>query len=228
VPRAERDAVYVGLNDRDPAWHDLYKVRISTGERTLVRQNTERLTEWLFDNKDRLRLASRSTRSGDKEIVRVDADGKSTKIYSCSVFENCNPIRFNKDNRRVYMISNKGAGVDLARLVLFDPKTGKEEPVESDPVSRVDLEYAAFSKVTDELIFTLYTDDRQRLYFKDRSFEKDYKFLQVKLPNREISFDSSTSDEMTWLISALGDFHAVRFPRSNEFIRSGCLRLLAC
>lgn len=205
VPRAEPDAVYVGLNDRDPAWHDLYKVEISTGERTLVRQNTERLTDWLFDNKDQLRLATRSTKSGDKEVLRVDADGKFTKVYSCSVFETCKLNRFNKDNRRVYMISNKGAGVDLASLVLFDPETGKEEVVESDPMRRVDLDGAAFSTVTGELIFTGYTDDRQRLYFKDRTFEKDYKFLQKKLPNREIFFDSSTADEMTWLISAVSD-----------------------
>jgi dipeptidyl aminopeptidase/acylaminoacyl peptidase len=205
VPRAEPDAVYVGLNERDPAWHDLYKVKISTGERALVRQNTERLTDWIFDNKDGLRLATRSTRSGDKEVLRVDADGKFTKVYSCSVFETCNVSRFNKDNRRVYMVSNKGAGVDLSRLVLFDPETGKEETVESDPMSRVDLDGAAFSTVTDELVFTGYFDDRQRLYFKDKAFEKDYKFLQKKLPNREIYFDSTTADEMTWLISAVSD-----------------------
>jgi dipeptidyl aminopeptidase/acylaminoacyl peptidase len=205
VPRAEPDAVYVGLNERDPAWHDLYKVKISTGERTLVRQNTERLTDWVFDNKDELRLATRSNRNGDKEVVRVDPDGKFTKVYSCSVFETCNPSRFHKDNRRVYMISNKGAGVDLSRLVLFDPETGKEEVVESDPMRRVDLDGAAFSVVNGELIFTGYVDDRQRLYFKDKAFEKDYKFLQKKLPNREIWFDSTTADEMTWLITAASD-----------------------
>ncbi len=205
VPRTEPDAVYVGMNDRDPAWHDLYKLKISTGERTLVRQNTERLSGWLFDNKDQLRLAMRSTKSGDKEVLRVDADGKFTKVYSCSVFETCNPIHFNKDNRRVYMISNKGEGVDLTRLVLFDPETSKEEPVESDPMSRVDLDDAVFSDVTDELVFTVYVDDRQRLYFKDKKLAEDYKFLQKKLPKSEITFDSPTKDEMTWLISAFSD-----------------------
>jgi dipeptidyl aminopeptidase/acylaminoacyl peptidase len=205
VPRAEPDAVYVGLNERDPAWHDLYKVKISTGERALIRQNTERLTGWLFDNKDGLRLATRSTRSGDKEVLRMDADGKFAKVYSCNVFESCSLNRFHKDNRRVYMNTNKGEGVDLARLVLFDPETGREEVVESDPMRRVDLDGAAFSAVTDELVFTGYFDDRQRLYFKDRALEKDYKLLQKKLPNREISFDSTTTDEMTWLISAVSD-----------------------
>jgi dipeptidyl aminopeptidase/acylaminoacyl peptidase len=205
VPRSEPDAIYVGLNDRDPAWHDLYKVKISTGERTLVRQNTERLTGWVFDNKDQLRLATRSTKTGDNEILRVDADGKFTKVYSCSVFETCSPIHFNKDNRRVYMTTNKGEAVNLVRLVLFDPETGKEEAVESDPVNRVDLNDVAFSDISDEPLYSLYIDDRQRYYFKDKTLGADYKLLQKKLPNREFSFDSSTKDETTWLISAFSD-----------------------
>jgi len=205
VPRSDPDSVYVGLNDREPAWHDLYKVKISTGERTLIRQNTDRLTGWVFDNKDTLRLATRTPPSGDTEILRFDADGKSTKVYSCTVFETCNPISFDKDNRRVYMVSNKGDGVDFVRLVLFDPETGKEEAVESDPMGRVDLNNAFFSEVSNDLVFTQYIDDRRRYYFKDKAFEADYKLLQAKLPNREITFDSSTKDEMTWLITAFSD-----------------------
>ena len=30
VPQSDPDALYVGINDRDKAWHDLYKVKIST------------------------------------------------------------------------------------------------------------------------------------------------------------------------------------------------------
>ena len=43
------DVVYIGLNDRDKAWHDLYELKISTGEKTLIRQNTERIAGWNFD-----------------------------------------------------------------------------------------------------------------------------------------------------------------------------------
>ena len=93
VPRSEPDIIYVGLNDRDKSWHDLYKVRISTGERTLVRKNTDRITGWIFDLKDQLRLATRSADNGDTEILRVDDKG-FTKIYSCDVLETCEPIQF--------------------------------------------------------------------------------------------------------------------------------------
>jgi len=75
VPRSEPDSLYVALNDRDKAWHDLYKVRISTGERTLMRQNNDHITGWVFDLKDQLRMATRVADNGDTEVLRVDDKG---------------------------------------------------------------------------------------------------------------------------------------------------------
>ena len=204
VPRSEPDAIYVGLNDRDKAWHDLYKVKISTGERTLVRQNTERITSWIFDLKDQLRLATRSAENGDTEVLTVSDKG-FTKVYSCNVFESCGPVQYHKDGQRVYFLTNKGPALDLIQLVLFNPTTGKEELVESDPLKRVDFGNASFSEVTDELIATSYNDDRNRIYWKDKSFEADYKLLQKKLPGKEVSFSDSTKDERLWLITAFSD-----------------------
>lgn len=204
VPRSEPDIVYVGLNDRDKAWHDLYKVRISTGERTLLRKNTDRITGWIFDLKDQLRLATRSADNGDTEILRVDDKG-FTKIYSCDVLETCGPVRFHKDGKRFYLQTNKGAAENLVKLVLMDAETGKEELVERDPGDRVDFEDAQFSEVSDELIATVYQYEKRRVYWKDKAFEADYKFIESKLPGNEINFSSHTRDEKLWLISANSD-----------------------
>jgi dipeptidyl aminopeptidase/acylaminoacyl peptidase len=203
VPRTEPDVIYVGLNDRDPAWHDLYKIKISTGEKTLVRKNSERITGWIFDLKDQLRMATRAADNGDTEVLRVDDSG-FTKVYSCNVFESCGPVRYHKDGKRVYFITNKG-NIDLTRLELFDPASGKEELVESDPLNRVDFGNPSFSEVTDELVATSYDDDRERIYWKDKGFEADYKLLKNKLPGREIGFVSGTKDERLWLIVASSD-----------------------
>ena len=204
VPRSEPDAIYVGLNDRDKAWHDLYKVKISTGERTLIRQNTERIVGWTFDLKDQLRLALRVADNGDTEILRVDDKG-FTKVYSCNVFESCGPSRYHKDGQRVYFVTNKGAGSDLVKLELFDPATGKEELVESDPLNRVDLGDVSFSEVTDELILTNYEDERYRIYWKDKSYEADYKLLQKQFPGKEIDLSSLTKDERLALVAVHSD-----------------------
>ncbi len=204
VPKTDPDIIYIGLNDRDASWHDLYKVRISTGERTLIRKNTERISGWVFDLAGQLRLATRIADNGDTEVLRVDPDGFTT-VYSCTVFESCGPVRFHKDGQRVYMVTNKGDNIDLVRLTLFDPKTGKEDLVESDPLNRVDLASPIFSDLTDELIGTIYLDDRPRVYFREKSYKADYDLLKKQLAGKEITFGSSTKDEQLYLVTASSD-----------------------
>jgi dipeptidyl aminopeptidase/acylaminoacyl peptidase len=204
VPKNDPDTVYIGLNERDKAWHDLYRLKLSTGEKMLVRKNTERITGWMFDLQGNLRLATRSAENGDTEILRVDSD-KFTKIYSCDVFESCDLIRFEKDGKRAYLDTNKGADVDLSALVLLDPETGKTERVESDPLEKVDFGGAVFSEATDRLAITSYQDDHVRRYFRDKSFAADFEWLGGKFPGRDVSRASSTLDEQVWLVSAFSD-----------------------
>jgi dipeptidyl aminopeptidase/acylaminoacyl peptidase len=203
VPRNQPDTLYIGLNDRDPAWHDLYRLSISTGKRELLRKNTERVSSWVFDNAGALRLAVRTTDAGDTELLRVDEQAM-TPVYTCSVLEACGPVHFDKDNAKVYLETSKGEG-DLSRLVLFDPATQAETLVESDPLGRVDFGTALFSDKTDALIATVYTDEKDRIYFKDKEYASGYALLQKKLPGKEIEFGSSTADEQRWLVSASSD-----------------------
>lgn len=203
VPKKQPDTIYVGLNDRDAAWHDLYRVTISTGARELLRQNTERIAGWVFDLDGQLRLALRIADNGDTDILRVDADGFK-KVYSCTVFESCGPQRFHKEGKRVYLETNKGTP-DLTRLVLFDPATGAEELVESDPLGRVDFGNAAFSEASEELVLTTYEDERTRYYFHDKAIEADYRLLRSKCPGKEVNVSSASADDQLWLVAATSD-----------------------
>ena len=203
ISKLDPDVIFVGLNDRDKAWHDVYRVRISTGERTLVRKNTEKIAGWEFDLKDQVRLAVHVTDSGDQELLRVDGD-KFTKIYTCTVFENCNTVRFHKDGQRVYATTDHG-DVDLSRLVLMDVATGKEELVESDPLKRVDFGGASFSEVTDELVMTSYTDEKTRRYYHDKTLAADYKWLEKRFPGKQVGRGSRTLDDQIWLVTISSD-----------------------
>jgi dipeptidyl aminopeptidase/acylaminoacyl peptidase len=202
APKTDPDIVYIGLNDRDKAWHDLYRLKISTGEKTLMRKNTERITGWVFDVKGNLRLATRSADNGDTEILRVDADS-FTKIYSCSVFETCGPLHFLPDGSRAYIETNKGT--NLISLALMDPATGETQIVESDPENKVDFGGAMFSEATDELVGTSYYYDREKRLFRDKHFAADYKWLEKRLPGMEIGMESRTRDEQVWLVTASSD-----------------------
>ena len=183
VPKSDPDIVYIGLNDRDKAWHDLYRLRISSGTKELVRKNTERITGWVFDLKGQLRMATRSAENGDTEFLRVDSDG-FTKIYSCSVFEQCSPLQFQPGDQRLYIESNKGT--DLTSLELLDPQTGKAEMVESDPLGKVDFGGALFSEADDELVETWYIAARAKTYYKSKAFGDDVHWIEHKFPDHEI------------------------------------------
>jgi len=203
VPKSKPDILYIGLNDRDPRWHDLYELHLSTGEKTLVRKNTEKIAGWEFDNDGNLRLAVRTSQAGDTEILRVDPEGFK-QIYNCTVLEGCRVAGFDEANKLVYLITNKGS-LDLTELDLLDPTTGATTKVESDPEKRVDLGRVQRSDVDYRMLFTQYEDDRVRLYFKDKAFEKEYHWLQTKLPDKEIAFGARSKDENIWIVIAHND-----------------------
>lgn len=203
VPKHSPDVIYVGLNDRDPSWHDLYEVKVSTGERKLLRKNTEKISGWMMDLTGKLRLATRTADNGDTEILRV-TDAGFEPVYNCTVFESCGPLQFHRDNARMYMVTNRGEP-DLMRLVLFDPQTKKEELVEADPQNQVDFGGAVFTEKTDELVATSYVGDTTRMYFRDKAFGADYQEIRKKLAGKEVAIGGSTADDRKWMIIASGD-----------------------
>ena len=204
VPESTPGQIMVGLNDRDAQWHDVYQLDIATGERTLVLENTMNLSGFQFDLDGDLRLATRTTDDGSTEVLRVDEGDALTSVYTCSVEETCYPVRFHKDGEQIYMVTNKGDR-DLTALVLFDPQTMEETPVESDPEGEVDFGGAEFSDVTDELVATYYVGDRLRIYPKSEQLEADLATLRAKLPEGEIYLGSATEDETLHIVSVQRD-----------------------
>ncbi len=203
TPEVTPRQILVGLNDRDPRWHDVYRLDLDTGERTLLLKNEAELAGFEFDLEGRLRLALRVTEDGGSEILRVDGE-HLTPVYRCSVEETCTTVRFHRNGRQVYLITNRGEH-DKTALVLFDPETGQETLVERDPEGQVDFGGAIFSDQTEELVATYYVGDRMRVYPKDATFAQDLEFLRTQLPEGELYFGSATEDERLVLVTVQRD-----------------------
>jgi len=200
VPENRPGEMIVGMNDRDATYHDVYRVDIATGERELLIENTQKVGTWVYDLDGNVRLAVRQLDDGGTEILRVDGD-ELVQVYSCAFGESCFPSRFHKDGERTYMVTNKGEDVDLTKLVLFNPETGEEEFVESDPEGRVDFSGGVFDEDTEELIATVYVGDRTRIYPREKKIEKDLERLRKEFPDAEFNLQSSTEDMRLHLIS---------------------------
>lgn len=205
VSKKNPDILMVGLNDRDPAYHDLYKLEISTGKLTLMFKNTEKINGWDFDWDEKLRLASKTLDNGNSQILKVNDDNTFTPIYETDILETAYVAGWTKDNSQIYLVSNKGDDTNLTALYKMNLSTLKTELVEKDPENKVDFGGVFFSDVTKEMILTKYTDAKSRRYWKNKKWEEAYKFLKSKFPGREVSMGSNTKDEKKFLVSTYGD-----------------------
>lgn len=204
LPKNTPNSIIVGLNDRNPQLHDVYRLNLTTGERELLIKNDKNIVGWTADLEGNIRLAVRQTSDGGTEILRVEGE-KLVPVYTCSFEETCAPIRFHKDGKRVYMVTNKGNDVDLTRLVLFNPETKDSELVDVDPQNQVDFAGPIFSEATDELIATFYVGDRLRIYPKNEEFARNLAFLQKELPEGDLALQSVTNDDRLYLVAVRSD-----------------------
>jgi dipeptidyl aminopeptidase/acylaminoacyl peptidase len=203
-PEKTPDIIYIGLNDRDERYHDLYRLHLSTGERELIFENTEGYGGYIFDLDGNFRLLQKTTDDGGTEYFRKDGDNIVSIIKSTND-ESVGVVQFDKDGRHVYLDTNIGDDVDLSRLTLFDIETGEEKVVESDPKKEVDFGGAIFSNKTKDLLATYYVGDRLRIEFHDKDFEKAYKDLKKKLPKGDIYLGSTTNDDRYWMVAVTSD-----------------------
>ena len=202
VPDNTPNEIIIGLNDRNPQYHDVYRLNIQSGEKELLRKNTTGVAGWIADHEGNIRLAVRKTDDGGTELLQVMPDTLN-QIMKVSFEESLNPIRFHKNNKEVYLSTNQGR--DLSALYLMNPQTGEREMVHSDPEKEVDFGGAIFSNESDELLATVYTGERQRVYPMDDTFKKDYAFLSSELPDGEINFTSHNSSDRYWLVNVEQD-----------------------
>lgn len=148
------ESIMVGMNDRDAKWHDLYRVDLASGKRTLVQKNTGSLDAYLLDGGYQLRYATRATDDAGRELLVPDGDGwKSVDRIPFEDVTNTAPEGLTEDGKTLYMQDSRNRdtaalyAIDTAsntRTLLFenpradvgatlnDPKTGAVQAVSTD------------------------------------------------------------------------------------------------
>ncbi len=207
VSKKNPDVLMIGINDRDKAWHDLYQLNISTGALKLIYENKDRITGYDFDWNETLRVLSRTDEKGNTTMLRIDEGNVLTPIYETNVDESAYIAGWNEDNSKCYLVTNKG-DLDLSTLFLMDPKTKALTKMEGDPLNKVDFGALSLDQNTHKIISTSYTDDKKRIYWKDKTWEANYNYLIKKFPGREVDFQSATDDYKKFLVAVWGDKYA--------------------
>ena len=204
VSKKDPDMMMIGINDRDKAWHDLYRLKISTGKLTKILENDYRYVGFEFDWEEKMRIAYRSDEDGMSQIIRIDDDGSYKEIYSTNLQESAYIANWTSNSKECYLITNKG-NINLSTLYRMNPETGEMSLVESDPLDKVDFGRLWVNNHTRKIISTSYTYDKRVRYFKNKKWEDIFNKLKKHFPSKEIRFTSYTKDYTKMLIAVSGD-----------------------
>jgi len=99
--------VIVGMNDRDPKWHDVYSVELATGKRTLLSEN-DGFASILVDNDLNIRLATRPTPSGGLQVL-LKSDEAWEPLFDID-FEDVQTtaiLGFDEENQGIYLLDSR-------------------------------------------------------------------------------------------------------------------------
>ena len=82
--------VLVGLNDRNPQLHDLWRVNLETGERKLLQEN-QGMASYMVDDEFQVRFASNFTPDGGTVVFKPYVAGQSGKGAEWELFMQTGP-----------------------------------------------------------------------------------------------------------------------------------------
>ena len=190
--------ILVGMNDRDPKWHDLYKVDLATGERTLVEKNDDEIGGYLADDSYTVRYATRSRPDGGSDILQPDGNGGWTK-YSDIPFEDSlttQPAGLTTDGQTLYMLDSRGR--DTAALYAVDVASGEKSLVLED--ARADVGDALQHPQTGKVQAVGVNYLREEWQAVDPAIADDLAKLEAIGPG-EVGVNSRTHDDRTWIVT---------------------------
>ncbi len=126
------EEILVGLNDRDPAYHDVYRLNILTGEKTLVLQNDRHFSDFIFDDDYNLRFATITTEGGGAESFKAIPAAEPGKYIWESFMKvgledvyTTQALGLTKDGNILYMLDSRGHDLNVLKEINLETKAEK-------------------------------------------------------------------------------------------------------
>jgi dipeptidyl aminopeptidase/acylaminoacyl peptidase len=209
------DEILVGLNDRDPHLHDIYRINIETGERQCVLQNQE-FSEFISDDDYAVRFALRITPDGGTEVMSPGDDGAWTSFLSIPMEDSMMTwlLGFDKTGKVLYMTDSRER--NTSALFSLDLETGVRTLLAEDLKSDVNRIMAHPTEKHVQAVAFNY--ERKYWHILDPSIADDMAYLKT-IADGDIEVISRTLDDKTWIVAYLMDNGPVRYYRYDRAAR---------
>ncbi len=204
--RVPRD-VLVGINDRDKRYHDLYRVSLASGARTLVQRN-DGFASYATDDDFKVRLAMKPEKDGSLSVQEPDAKG-GFQAFAKIPYEDTTSTQvlgFDREGAKAYLSDTRER--DTAALVELDLATKKTKVIFDD--LQADIRDMVQHPTSRKVQAALATYDRLRWHAMDASLRADLDVIEKAAPG-EIRLLSRSLDDATWVVSSVVSDRPVTF-----------------
>jgi len=193
-----KDKILVGLNNRDPRFHDVHLLDLKTGELKLVRENTEGFIGFLADDSLTLRWALAQNAAGGMDMYEI-IDGKvaETPRESTGLEDSLTTTvaGYTTDGKTLYWIDSRGR--NTAALIAEDTETGEKRVIaESD---KADIGGTMSDPVTGEVEAYAVYYLRNEWTALDPDVKASLEWLDARLEG-DFGVQSRTEDDTKWVV----------------------------
>ncbi len=204
-------AMIVGVNDRDPALHDVYRLDVTTGERELVYQNDEGFAAFVIDHDLELRLGVRITPEGgaayDKPDFEQDPPSWTPILEVAPEDEMTTSIwGFDASNQVVFLSDSRGR--DTAAAATLDLDSGELTVLAEDP--KADVAGTMMHPTEHRIEAVAFEYDRERWAVLDESIQAELDVLHA-LEDGELAVVDRSLDDRHWLVLFHDDDGPVKY-----------------
>lgn len=195
---AVKDKVLIGLNNRDPRFHDVHLLNLATGELTLVLQN-DGYAGFVADDSLALRWAVRQNASGGCDLFEVTGNRVAETPRESTNLEDALTTQvagYTHDGRTLYWYD--GRGRDTAALLAEDTATGTKRLLAED--DKADIQGVLRNRATGEVQAYAVNYLTNRWTALDPRVKASLDWLGERLEG-EYGVLSRSDDDSKWLVS---------------------------
>jgi dipeptidyl aminopeptidase/acylaminoacyl peptidase len=206
------EEMLIALNDRVPQLHDIYRVNIDTGERSLILEN-EGFLGFVTDDDYNIRLAARMTNSGGMEYLSRTEEGGWEPFMEVAMEDmlTTSAVGFDKTGTVLYLIDSRDR--NTAALVSLDLDTGELTLIGEDP--RADISGAMVHPSEKTVQAVAFTYERKHWQILDESISEDLAYLRT-VADGDAEVMSRTLDDKYWMVAYVMDDGPVRYYRYDR------------
>jgi dipeptidyl aminopeptidase/acylaminoacyl peptidase len=210
--------ILVGLNDRNPQLHDIWRINVESGEKELVQQN-HGVAGYLTDDNLNVRLALNYTPLGGQvwQLPEGEGDSRTWKDFLEFGPEDAmtsGPAGFDKSGETLYFQDSRNR--NTAGLFAMDLESKEPKLIAENPKSDVG---GVLAHPTEKNIQAVsFTYERTEWKILDPSIAEDFEYLKT-VEDGEIIVASRTLDDSQWIVAFFlddGPAKTYRYVRGPE------------